>query len=215
MAKLILVRHGITSWNKEGRWQGQIDIPLSEEGKAQIDKTDETIRDLRIDKIYTSPLARVKQSEWVIVKDLKLDCLVIESPALSERDYGIYSGKNKWDFEHEVGHEEFERVRRGWSTPIPGGETIEDVYNRVIPFYKETILKDLIAGKNVMVISSGNTLRALIKHLDNLSVEEVENLDLGFAEVIAYDVDRSGQAANKEVRARGIFPFLSPSQLEA
>lgn len=206
MAKLIIVRHGITSWNKEGRWQGLIDIPLSEEGKRQIDETDETIRDLKIDVIYTSPLARVRQSQWVLVKDLKLDCPVVESPALSERDYGIYAGKNKWDFEKEVGHIEFEKVRRGWKTPIPDGETIEDVYNRVVPFYKETILKDLVAGKNVLVVSSGNTLRALIKYLDNLSESEVEQLDLGFAAIFVYDIDQAGKIINKEVRTPGIFP---------
>ncbi len=208
MAKLILVRHGLTSWNKEGRWQGQIDIPLSDEGKAQIDQTDETLRGLEIDKIYTSPLARVKQSAWVIIKDLKLTCPIIEAAALSERDYGIYSGKNKWDFEKEVGHLEFEKVRRGWDTPIPEGETVADVYNRVVPYYQQTILKNLEDGKNVLVVSSGNTLRALMKYLDNLSIEQVEKLDLGFAEVISYDIDSLGKAIKKEIKSPGIFPQL-------
>lgn len=211
MAKLILVRHGITSWNKEGKWQGQIDIPISDEGKKQIDQTDEQIRNLQIDKIYTSPLARVKQSEWVIVNDLKLNCPIVESQALSERDYGIYSGKNKWDFEKEVGHAEFEKVRRGWTTPIPKGETMKDVFNRVVPYFQGTILKDLVDGKNVLVVSSGNTLRALMKYLEKLSVEEVEKLDLGFAEIIVYEFDQAGKVVSKEIKSEGFLPVVNHS----
>lgn len=186
MSKLFLVRHGETSWNKEGRWQGQTDVPLSPEGKKQLDKTDEILRNEKIDIAYTGTLSRLISSIEFLLKDLHLKIPVYEVPALNERDYGIYVGINKWDFKAKFGEEAFEKVRRGWQTPIPEGETMEDVENRVVPFFKKTIEPILNDNKNVLIVSSGNTLRALIKLLEHLSVKQAEELELNFAEVRIY-----------------------------
>ncbi len=191
MSKLFLVRHGSTNWNIKGQWQGQTDIPLSEEGEKQLDITDDILKNEKIDIAYTGTLSRLKQSEEFIAKDLKLKIPVYEDSALNERDYGLYVGRNKWDFDKEFGDEFFERVRRGWDTKIPEGETLEDVYHRVVPFYQKVIKPELQKNKNVLIVSSGNTLRALIKYLENLSVEEVEKLELGFAEIRIYEVNAS------------------------
>lgn len=186
MSKLILVRHGETSWNQLGFWQGQTDIPLSAEGKKQLDKADEILRGETIDIVYTGTLSRLVKSVQFIQDDLKIKAPVYEDPALNERDYGIYVGQNKWDFKKKYGEDAFEKVRRGWATPIPEGETMEDVENRVVPFYTQTIKPILNNGKNVLVVSSGNTLRTLIKHLENLSIKEAEKLELNFAEIRIY-----------------------------
>lgn len=198
MAYLILVRHGVTDWNVEGKWHGLTDIPLNEEGRKQARKAATLLKGMKIDASYTSILSRVTQSYDEICEALKLSCPVIKHPALNERDYGIYTGKNKWEVKKELGEEEFLNLRRGWSHQIPKGEALIDVYNRVIPFYKGRILKDLKKGKNVLVVSSGNTLRALIKFLQNISDEDISKLELKFGEVIIFETDKRGNIISQK-----------------
>ncbi len=205
MAYLILVRHGVTEWNKIGRWQGLTDIPLSAEGRNQANSAAETIRDIHIDSVYTSPLKRVSQTYDEICKHLGLTCPIIKHPALNERDYGVYTGKNKWEVEKELGQEEFRKLRRSFDQPIPEGETLKDVYGRVVPYFQEKILNDLMSGKNVMVVSSGNTLRALMKYLENKTDEEIADFELGFADIYVFEVDKQGKIVGKEIRSKGLY----------
>lgn len=199
MAYLILVRHGITDWNIQGKWQGWTDTSLSEEGKRQAREVAEVLKGLRIDEVYTSELLRTKQTYQEICNSLSLSCPVFNTQALNERKYGIYTGKNKWEVERQVGEEKFLQIRRGWDYPIPEGENLQDVYNRVVPFYTEYILKNLKEGKNVLVVSSENTLRALIKYLENIPDENIASVELGFGEVYIFEVDSKGQILGKKV----------------
>lgn len=205
MAYLILVRHGVTDWNVEGRWHGQTDIPLNEEGKKQARLSAQAIKGIKIDSAYTSDLSRTKQTYQEICDSLTLTCPVLSSPALNERDYGMFAGKNKWDVKDIVGTEEFEKLRRQWDFPVPGGETLKDVYGRVVPFYQDKILSDLKLGKNVLVVSSGNTLRALIKHLENISDENIAKLELNFGEINIFEVNTDGEIVGKETRASDLY----------
>ncbi len=200
MAKLILIRHGETAWNKEGLWQGQTDIDIDSVGQAQAASAAEAIQGIQIDQAFTSELARTKETYEIIAQKLNLTCPVISNAALNERNYGVYTGKNKWEIEKEVGEEEFQKIRRSYSYPIPNGETLEDVYNRAVPFYKNEIEKNLLAGKNVLVVSSNNAIRALIKYLENKSAEEIVNLALSSAEVLIYDLDQNGKVVSKEIK---------------
>lgn len=204
MAYLVLVRHGLTEWNKEGRWQGFTDISLTEAGRAEIKQAAQSIKDIRIDIAYTSNLTRTKQSYQEIVKSLGLSCPVLHEAALNERDYGIYNGKNKWEVEKELGEEEFEKLRRSFDYPVPAGETLKNVYERVVPFYKSKILNDLKSGKNILLVSSGNTFRALIKYLENISDIDISKLDLGFGAVFVYKVDSQGRVLSKEIRVNDL-----------
>jgi 2,3-bisphosphoglycerate-dependent phosphoglycerate mutase len=205
MAYLILVRHGLTDWNKEGRWQGFTDIPINEEGRQESHQAAEAIRDLKIDKAYTSTLLRTKQTYDVISEHLGLTIPVESTTALNERGYGIYTGKNKWEVQQEIGEEQFERVRRGWDVAVPEGETLKMVYERVVPFYKEVILPELTSAHNIMIVSSGNTFRAFIKYLEDLTEQQVEDLELGFAEIILYSIDGEGKIVNKEIRVSDMY----------
>lgn len=200
MAHLILVRHGITSWNIEGRWQGLTDTNLSEEGRKQARELAELLRGMKVDVVYTSGLSRTKQTYQEICDSLSLSCPVSRNPALNERNYGIYTGKNKWEVEKQLGQEKFIQIRRGWDCPIPEGESLQDVYNRVVPFFKEHLLKDLIEGKNVLVISSENTLRALIKYLENIPDQDIEKFVLQFGEVFIYEFDKKGKILKKHIK---------------
>ncbi|OGG73819.1 hypothetical protein A3A40_02365 [Candidatus Kaiserbacteria bacterium RIFCSPLOWO2_01_FULL_54_20] len=201
MAYLILVRHGTSEWNALGLWQGWTDIPLAQKGKEDALRAAESLRGIRIDRAYTSVLKRAKET-WEIMKDaLGIAPPTVEHQALNERHYGIYQGKNKWQVKEDVGEEEFQRIRRSWDHPIPEGETLEDVYKRIVPYYQEHILPDLVAGKNVVLTAHGNSLRALVKYLEDLSIAEVLKLEFGIGEAYVYEVDEKGKVAGKEIRA--------------
>lgn len=100
-----------------------------------------------------------------------------------------------------LGDEQFERVRRGWDTPIPHGETLKQVYERIVPYYLEEILPHIKKGENVLVVSHGNALRALIKYIEQLSDEEVEQTEMMFGGALIYGVDEQGHLKKKEIRS--------------
>lgn len=181
------------------------DIPLNLEGKKQAREAAGILKGTQIDAIYTSELSRVTQTADEICDELQLSCNIVKHPALNERDYGIYTGKNKWEVEKELGHEAFVNLRRGWNQPIPEGEALKDVYDRVVPFYQEKILADLKSGKNVLVVSSGNTLRALIKYLENISDDEIAKMELNFGEILMYQIDQTGKILSKASLATDLY----------
>ena len=203
MAKLILVRHAKSEWNSLGLWTGWTDVSLSPDGVEEAKKTAEELRVISIDKTYASPLKRAVETLAIIKEDLDLKKIPTETDdALKERNYGIYTGKNKWEIKDVVGEKTFQKIRRDFDYPIPEGETLKDVYDRVVPFYRNTILADLKSGKNVLIVAHGNSLRALVKKLENLSEEEVANLEIGIAEAYVYSIDSEGKVLGKEIRGR-------------
>lgn len=199
MSYLVLVRHGESSWNKVGAWTGLTDIGLDEEGWEVAKKDGETLKGIPFQVAYTSALRRAEQTLEGIEKVIG-DIPTTQDPALNERDYGDFTGKNKWDLQKEYGEEQFLKWRRGWDEKIPGGETLKDVYQRVVPYYQEHILKDLQAGKNVLVVAHGNSLRALIKYLENISDEEIPHIELSTGEIYIYQLDPVGQIISKEIK---------------
>ncbi len=204
MGRLILVRHGVTDWNKISKWQGLTDIPINDEGKKQARLAAQALKNIRIDKAYTSKLSRTIQTYHQICDVLELSCPTSAEPAFNERDYGEYTGENKWEVHRQIGDEEFLKLRRGWSYPIPRGETLKDVYHRVVPFFEEKVLPDLKVGQNILVVSSGNTLRALIKYLEKIKVDDLTELELGFGEVKVYDFGPDGEVKSKKILYPGV-----------
>lgn len=200
MAKLILVRHGQSEWNKLGLWTGWTDVELCEEGKIDAERMAGYIKDISIQVIYISKLKRVKDTVEIIKQTLGLSIPTHEHQALNERHYGVYTGKNKWQVKEEVGEDIFAKIRRSWDHPIPEGETMKDVHKRVSNYFKKKILKDIAQNKNVLIGGSGNSLRALVKELENISDEEVANLEVGLGEVRIYDLDKTGNVLSKEIR---------------
>ena len=199
MANLILVRHGESEWNKLGVWTGLTNIPLSEKGVEEAKLAGEKLKNFPIDLCYISSLKRARQTLIEIKKIIARDFPGFENKALDERDYGIYTGQNKWEIQKEIGVEQFKKIRRGWNTGIPKGETLEDVYNRVVPYYKTQIVPDLKAGKNVLVVAHGNSLRALVKYLENISDEDVEKLEIATGEIYLYNIDGNGNIVSKKI----------------
>jgi len=201
MNDLILVRHGESLWNKKGLWTGLIDVGLSQKGIEESKKAGENLKDFRIDIAYTSLLKRAKDTLSIIKKTLNIPNIpIIENKALNERDYGELTGKNKWDIEKKFGKEKFLKIRRAWNFPIPFGETLRDVYNRVVPYYKFEILPKLKTGKNVILVAHGNSLRALVKYLENISDEDISKLELATGEIYIYKLDKQGKIVSKQIK---------------
>lgn len=139
MAYLVLLRHGQSEWNALGKWTGQVDIPLTEKGREEARKAGVHLRDLPLDVAYTSELSRAYQTLDEIKNTLGLhDLATRKHAALNERDYGDYTGKNKWEIAKEIGEEKFMKLRRSWDYPVVNGESLKDVYARVLPYYKNT-----------------------------------------------------------------------------
>jgi 2,3-bisphosphoglycerate-dependent phosphoglycerate mutase len=199
MTKLFLVRHGKSEWNKLGLWTGQNDVDITEEGLEEAKKAGEILKEEHIDKVYTSKLKRTHQT-WHAIKETsqKQHLTHVPHESLNERHYGVHTGKNKWQVKEEIGEEEFQKIRRGWDTKIEGGETLKDVHARVVPYYEANIKKDLEDGKNVLVIAHGNTLRALVKHLENLNEVEVCDVEIGTDEVHCYHIEDGAKVIHKE-----------------
>jgi 2,3-bisphosphoglycerate-dependent phosphoglycerate mutase len=204
MAKLFLVRHGKSAWNKLGLWTGWTDVDLDEDGFEEARKAGEFLKDEHIDSVYTSELKRTHQTfEKIRESSGKHHLEHTPDKALNERHYGIHTGKNKWQIKEEVGDEAFKNIRRGWDVSIPDGETLKDVHARVIPYYEENIKKNLIGGKNVLVVAHGNTLRALAKHLEDLDEVEICDVEFETGAVHCYHIDETGKMVGKETKRSG------------
>ena len=194
---LVLLRHGQSEWNAKGLWTGWTDIPLSKAGEKEAYATVEKLKDIHFDLGYTSKLIRAQQTMDTIQLALSQLFPITQSQALNERNYGIYTGKNKWDVEKHLGEEKFLQLRRSWDFPIENGESLKDVYNRVIPYYTEEILPKLQEGKHILIAAHGNSLRALIKYLDTISDEDIPHLELATGEAYVYTIDANGSVVDK------------------
>lgn len=201
MAYLALVRHGISEWNKKGLWTGWTDVSLAPEGFEEAKRTGVALRDIPFDNAFTSDLLRAQQTLKVMedVFGYKMPTLVV--PELKERNYGDLTGKNKWEIREKYGDDQFLKWRRGWDDEIPGGETLKQVYQRVVPYFESKILPFLKAGKNVLISAHGNSLRALVKFLENISDEKIAEVEINTGEAFVYSIGSNGEIESKEVRA--------------
>lgn len=201
MAYLVLVRHGKSEWNEKGLWTGWTDVSLAPEGIEEAKKTGELLKDIHFDAAFTSALKRTQETLAEIKQVIgQTDLIAPASIALNERNYGTMTGKNKWEIKEQYGDEQFTKWRRGWDEPIPEGETLKDVYARVVPYFQSNILPLLLEGKNVLVVASGNSLRALVKFLENISDEEIATVEITTGECYVYQIDETGKAIDKEVK---------------
>ena len=205
MSKLILTRHGQSTWNAENRFTGWVDVDLSEKGVKEAENSGELIKKLniKIDISYTSFLKRAIKTLTTILKKNKLDLKFNTAWQLNERHYGSLTGLNKDEIKKKIGEQKFKNYRRSWdisppplpenseylsnfsplngSIPIgmtPFSESLKDTYKRVIPFYDNEIKKNLIEGKNILISAHGNSLRALCKFLFKISDEKINELEI-------------------------------------
>lgn len=190
MPDLILLRHGQSQWNLENKFTGWVDVPLSERGIAEARAAGEKLRGRRIDHLFTSVLQRATETARIAFEVAGFDGVpTTRDAALNERMYGDLQGLNKDDARKRWGEEQVHQWRRSYDIAPPGGESLADTAARVIPYWESTILPMIRAGKNVLLAAHGNSLRALVKHLDGISDDEIPSLNIPTGIPLVYELD--------------------------
>ncbi len=203
MGQLIIVRHAESEWNLLGKWTGLTDVHLTEKGRSDAIKMGENIADLAADLAFTSALIRTQETLDGVLSGsgMPSDLARRAASELNERDYGDLTGKNKWEVQKEIGDDAFTGIRRGWDYPVPGGETLKDVYDRALPYFEAEILPRLHDDRTVLMVAHGNTIRALMKHFDQVADEDVAGLEMPFGDIALYEFS-SGETlpSSKHIR---------------
>lgn len=190
MTKLFLVRHGQSQFNLENRFTGWQDIDITEVGQQEARQTALSLINEKIDIAFTSKLIRAQHTLKIILEETgKLDVPVIINEALNERAYGKLEGLNKTETAEKYGPEQVHIWRRSFDVPPPGGESLKDTYERVIPYFKNVIQPELQQHKNVLIVAHGNSLRALTMYLEHLSPAEILQREIATGEPITYAID--------------------------
>ncbi len=224
MTRLVLLRHGESTWNRENRFTGWTDVDLSEAGMAEAHEAGRLLREegYTFDLAYTSVLKRAIRTLWIVLDELDLMWIPIHNSwRLNERHYGALQGLNKAETAAAYGEEQVRLWRRSYDVPppalepddprfpghdvryreltdaeLPRAESLKDTVARFLPYWHETIAPSLQAGRRVLVAAHGNSLRALVKYLDGISDEEIIGLNIPTGVPLVYELD-------EELRPRG------------
>lgn len=190
MSNLILVRHGKTEYNMQKRFTGFTDVDISEDGKndAHIVAKKLAEKNIVITKAYTSWLKRAWQTLDILQEDLKINVPVTKHPFLNERHYGDLQGLYHQEMIEQFGQEQVQTWRRSYHVRPPNGECLADVVHRVQYYYLKEILPQLQAGETVLVCAHGNTNRALVKMLENVSDTDIVEREIAYDEPLLYAV---------------------------
>ena len=180
-SNLVLVRHGQSEWNEKNLFTGWRDPELTQKGAQEARNAGRELlgQEYVFDVMYTSALRRAQETGRIILEEMGLtDIVTVRDQRLNERDYGDLSGLNKDDARERWGEDQVHVWRRSYDTPPPGGESLKDTANRVLPYFEEVILPNLVAGKNILVAAHGNSLRALIMKIESISPLEIVKLEI-------------------------------------
>ncbi|KRN23326.1 2,3-diphosphoglycerate-dependent phosphoglycerate mutase [Lacticaseibacillus camelliae] len=225
MAKLVLIRHGQSEWNLSNQFTGWVDVDLSEKGTEEAKEAGRRIKKagLEFDQAYTSVLTRaIKTLHYALEESDQLWIPETKTWRLNERHYGALQGQNKAEAAKKWGDEQVHIWRRSYDTLppllsaddegsaakdrryanldpriIPGGENLKVTLERVIPFWEDHIAPDLLDGKNVIIAAHGNSLRALTKYIENISDEDIINLEMTTGEPVVYTFNDKLEVTDK------------------
>jgi 2,3-bisphosphoglycerate-dependent phosphoglycerate mutase len=180
-------------WNLENRFTGWTDVPLTEQGVAEARYAGEKLKEYHFDRAFTSELSRAQESLRIILEVIEQTDIPMEtSQALNERHYGDLQGLNKAETADELGQEVVFAWRRTYEARPPGGESLKDTHDRVIPYYLERIEPFVLEWETVLVVAHSNSLRALIMELDSIPPEEMPDLYVLTGVPRRYLIDSSG-----------------------
>ncbi len=199
---LVLVRHGQSEWNLKNLFTGWKDPGLTEKGEQEALTAGRQLKamDIQFDAAYTSALVRAQRTCAMILDELgQADLNTTREQALNERDYGDLAGLNKDDARAKWGEEQVHIWRRSFDTPPPGGESLKDTAERVLPYFEANIWPRVMAGEKILVAAHGNSLRALVMSLEKLSGEEIVKREIATGVPLIYRFDESGEITSKEV----------------
>ena len=185
---LVLVRHGQSEWNEKNLFTGWKNPTLTEKGVEEARKAGSKINSINLDfdLHFTSELLRAQITGEIIQREIDQQIKTIKNIALNERDYGDLSGLNKDEARKKWGEKQVHLWRRSYDTPPPGGESLKDTSDRVIPYFKKTIKPELEMKKNILITAHGNSLRALIKNIEDITAADIVKLEIATGEPIIY-----------------------------
>ncbi len=214
MSYIFLFRHGESRWNVMNKFSGCVDVPLSEIGMHEAMISSEKIRNIKIDVAFTSHLIRAQSTMSIMLADQKNTGIFLHedhrdriryqvsqlngeipvhnTATLNERYYGLLQGMKKHEAAKKYGKEKVLEWRRGWNTRPPKGESLKDVYRRVVPYYHSHILPHVKKNHNILIVAHGNTLRAIIKYMENISDNDIARLELAPAQPFIYKHSKTG-----------------------
>ncbi len=199
MPNLILLRHGQSQWNLENRFTGWVDVDLAPKGIEEAKRAGELLREHSIDLVFTSVLQRAtRTAELALEHAGKTGLPTTKNQALNERHYGDLQGLYKDETRAQYGDEQVHIWRRSYDTPPPNGESLKDTLDRVLPYYEAEIVPQLRAGKNVLIAAHGNSLRALVKHLENIDESTITQLNIPTGVPRFYQLDDNLQVLHTE-----------------
>ena len=194
MARLVLLRHGESQWNLENRFTGWVDVPLTPRGIQEAKNAGDKLRGFTFDRAFTSVLARANETLRLALEAIGQSNLpIVKDKALNERMYGELQGLNKAETAKKYGEAQVKIWRRSYDIPPPGGESLKDTAERVLPYYEQTIKPYLLKGETILIAAHGNSLRALIMELEQLSREQVLELNIPTGAPVLYELDGAGK----------------------
>ncbi|WP_035672006.1 2,3-diphosphoglycerate-dependent phosphoglycerate mutase [Flavobacterium sp. 83] len=197
MALLALIRHGESIYNLENRFTGNLDIGLTSQGEKEARLAGTKLKEFSFSYAYTSVLNRAVASLKIILEEMQQNTIpVIKDKALNERMYGSLQGLNKEEVAKKYGENQVEIWRRSYEVRPPDGESLEDTYNRIVPYYKQEIEPKLKSGKNILIVAHGNSLRALLMYLENISRIDITKIDIPTGTPRLYDLDSTLKIKN-------------------
>lgn len=219
MHKLVLIRHGQSQWNLENRFTGWTDVDLSAQGLTEAQQAGLLLQaeGFEFDKAYTSVLKRAVRTLWLVLDEMDLMWIPVERTwRLNERHYGALQGLNKKETADEYGAEQVHIWRRSYDTPppalehddrrhprfdpryakldsedLPSTESLKSTVDRFVPFWQDTIAPQIKDGQKILIVAHGNSLRALVQHLERLSEEEIMGLNIPTGIPLVYDLDEN------------------------
>ena len=190
-SNLVLVRHGQSEWNKKNLFTGWKDPKLTELGIEEAIKAGKMLKtkEMKFDIMFTSNLFRAQETGRLILENMnQLDIPVIKNQSLNERNYGDLAGLNKDDAREKWGEEQVHIWRRSFDIPPPGGESLKDTAERVLPYFHSEILPKVEEGLDVLVAAHGNSLRALVMELEGISSDEIVKLEIATGDPLTYEL---------------------------
>ena len=193
MSRLVLIRHGESQWNLENRFTGWVDVPLSPKGVEEAKAAGKKLADFKFDRAFSSVLARANETLRLVLETIGQTTIPIEKDkALNERMYGELQGLNKAETAKKFGDEQVKIWRRSYDVRPPGGESLKDTAERVLPYYESRIKPYVLKGETILIAAHGNSLRALVMQLEHLTREQVLELNIPTGAPLLYELDNSG-----------------------
>lgn len=199
MSNLVIVRHGQSQWNLENKFTGWVNIDLSPKGEEEALKAAERLKGYQFDIAHTSDLMRAQRTLDIILKNTGQENIPVhKDKALNERMYGDLQGLNKAETILKFGDEQVKIWRRSYDIAPPKGESLKTTAERVIPYFERTIKPELQAGKNIIISAHGNSLRALMMYLENMTKEQILEIEIPTAHPILYKLDNEMNIIEKK-----------------